>query len=69
MTVSCLIGGERYQELCINTNNGASNDNVVRAINLFDTVLREPLSENCGFGRTVLLFLEKNDSFPGILCG
>ena len=27
------------------------------ALNFFDTVLREPLSKNSGFGRTVLFIL------------
>ena len=64
-----LFGGEWYRKTRAYINNGTSNYTVARAFRLFDTVLREPLSEISGFGRTVLLFLEKNDPFPGILCG
>ena len=50
-------------------NKGADGMYAVCTLNFSDTVLREPLSENSGFGRTVLFFLGKNDPFPEVLCG
>ena len=38
---------------------GAGSKTAVCAFNFFDTALQSPLSENGGFCRTVLLFLQK----------